>query len=160
MKTKLFRFLKKTAFVLVLMIGSVGAGIIVWGSLFYFLEREKDLTNRKVIGKMTGVILPEYKVIDSKVNHLSSFDYEETTSTDIEFLEMPDQNFFKLLDQKVKVDLEGSGKLEGEWSKKDDEYTYSLMPMGARSDFVKEDGFFFLYINKNSKKGHIRHGNY
>lgn len=142
------------------MVGYTLAGIIVWSGLLYFLDKEASYTDSDMIEDMTGVKIPEFRVIDSRMKEVSSFDFEQTGGADIEFLNVSDEAFFRILDSKIKNGGKNKEGIEGKWSRNGNQYTYSLMPMGGKSDFVREDGYFFLYIDKNSRKASMTYGNY
>jgi hypothetical protein len=160
MTNKLIKSLKNIGYILMLMVGYTLAGIIVWSGVFYLLNKEASYTDSDTIEEMTGVELPEFRVIDSRMKQVSRFDFEQTGGADIEFLEMPDEAFFRILDSKLNDGGKNQEEIEGEWTRNGNQYTYSLMPMGGKSDFVREDGYFFLYINKNSRKASMTYGNY
>ena len=124
------------------------------------MNKEDSYTDSDTIEEMTGVELPEFRVVDSRMKQVSSFDFEQTGGADIEFLEMPDEAFFRILDSKIDDSGKSKEEIEGEWTRNGNQYTYSLMPMGGKSDFVREDGYFFLYIDKNSRKASMTYGNY
>jgi hypothetical protein len=160
MTNKLIKSLKKMGYILILTVGYTLVGIIVWSGVFYLLNKEASYTDSDTIEEMTGVELPEFRVIDSKMKQVSSFDFEQTGGADIEFLEVPDEAFFRILDSKLNDGGKNKEEIEGEWTRNGNKYTYSLMPMGGKSDFVREDGYFFLYIDKYSRKASMTYGNY
>lgn len=155
------KILKKIGYILLWTTGILFALVILLLTMGYLLNDSVDYTDRKIIQKITGVKIPEYKILDTKTTHLSDFDSEVTMSTTIEFIDIPDQDFFISLDKKINnTATEGAEEDLGEWTREGIHYKYAILPMGAKSDFVRADGFFFLYIDKGSKKAHLTYGNY
>jgi len=110
--------------------------LTVWNILY---PSKDDFTNRKNIQRITGVNIPKFKVINSRLVHEQLFDTEYEFLTKIEFESLPDNIFFNKLDAMPS------------WHKKGDVYSYS---------YGIDDKYFCLKITKGSKIAEITDGKF
>ena len=119
-------------------------------------RRKYRFANKEAIERITGVAFPEVDIIDYKKDKRSFLgDYNDKLT-----LEMEDElseSTYHYLDSIINAGNTG-------WSKRDDEYSYSVMwgnglpaPKGENEE---EDGMFSLSFKKGSKIINLSHGSW
>ena len=119
-------------------------------------QRKYRFANNEAIERITGVAFPEVDIIDYKKDKRSFLgDYNDKLT-----LEMEDElseSTYHYLDSIINAGNTG-------WSKRDDEYSYSVMwgnglpvPKGENEE---EDGMFSLSFKKGSKIINLSHGSW
>jgi len=128
--------------------------------------------NRKKIQKITGVEIPDFKVVESRMLHMRPADFEFETVCLIEFKELPGDNMFTTLDSLCALPIplsaevnssffyNGLERVYGCWSKEGNKYEY-----GRNTDFGEKflhskDAYFYLTLEKDSLTANLRYGNY
>ena len=134
-----------------ILIAFIGFGLFLGYDSYY---RTHHYTDIDVIENITGIRLPEFKIVDSDKGN-SSFTGDYTDVFEICFKEDISLSTFTRLDSIVKLD--GS-----KWSKREDEYSYSIMwgngLPAPKGESAEDDGTFSLQIQKGSKNATIEHG--
>ena len=135
----------------VILIAFIGLVLYLWHDEYY---RTHHFTDNDVITTMTGIRLPDFKIVDYTKGRVAiNGDFEDKVK--IHFKEDIPLSTFVYLDSISKLD--GSN-----WRKREDEYSYNIIwgngfpaPPG---EYDEHDGFFTLMIKKGSKDGIIEHG--
>jgi len=132
----------------------------------------KRYENRKEIQNITGVVIPKFDVVESRLMHLNEFDFEFEIHTIIEFFKIPEDNLFFTLDSICVLPVPSAPNnnssyfyygLEGIyrcWTKKGDEYQYNRNTDFGDKFLHSSDAYFYFTIKKDFKKAEIRYGNY
>lgn len=145
------KWLRIVLFVLSPMMLVVMAVAVFWG-YDYFSEHymQHHFVRRRVVENITGVRLPQYKVVKrweegSRASRFPDHSYDFT----LEFKKMPDEDFYKKLDEQF--DCFEPGK-----------YSYSTIwgngIEAPKSESEKDDISFSIDIERGSKTFHIRVG--
>lgn len=125
---------------------------------YYNYEREYRFANRRTIERITGVTLPNFKVIEYTKGRMS-FQGDYNDQLIIEFKETPSAPFYQTIDSLIATNHTG---WTGGWAVHDDTYSYDYMwgnglpaPNGEDSD---EDMTFSISFKKGSKQAIINFG--
>ena len=151
-------------------------GIIVTWFVYELINPQRQFQRRyeniTEIRRIIGVEIPNFKVKDSKVVHLSDFDFEIEIQSTIEFDNLPDEKLFQKIDSicslpKPKSPNENSSyfyysleSIEHCWDKQGDSYWYSRNTDFGKKILHSTDAFFNLSLQKGSKIAKISYGNY
>ena len=119
-------------------------------------QRKYRFANNETIERITGVAFPELDIIDYKKDNRGFLgDYKDRLTLEME--EELGESTYHYLDSIINSSKTG-------WSKRDDEYSYSVMwgnglpaPKGERED---DDGMFSLSFKKGSKIINLSHGSW
>ena len=128
----------------------IAVAVLVLCGYNYYWEHymEHHFVKRRVIENITGVRLPKYKVVDwRRTSPCFSRFYEDTYDFTLEFNKMPDEEFYKKLDECF--DHFESG-----------EYSYSVIwgngLEAPKGELDNNDFSFSIDIKRDSKTFHIR----
>ena len=123
---------------------------------YYDYQRKYHFADNGVIERITGVAFPKVDIIDYEKGE-SSFlgDYSDKLTLEME--EELSESTYHYLDSVISTG-------NAEWSKCDDEYSYSIMwgnglptPKGESEE---DDGMFSLSFKKGSKIINLSHGSW
>ena len=132
----------------------------------------KRYEKRTEIQKIIGLEIPKFEVIDSRLTHLSNFDFEFNVQATLEFHTIPDHNFFSRLDSicmlPVPEVLEENTSffyysLENIypcWSKEGDQYRYNRNIGFGENLLHSQDAYFHFTITRGSATAELEYGNY
>ncbi|MEI6265917.1 MAG: hypothetical protein WCP74_12525 [Sphingobacteriia bacterium] len=129
--------------------------------------------NRTEIQRIIGVGIPKFKIVDSKLIHLSEHrDFEFEVQTIIEFKELPDDKLFEKLDSIIKITIPqepdenssffyyGLGNIYRCWSKDGNKYEYERDTDFGEKFLHSKDAYFKFEFIKGAKTAKIVYGNY
>ena len=123
---------------------------------YFDYQRKYHYADNEVIERITGVVFPEIDIIDYKKGE-SGFlgDYSDKLTLEME--EELGESTYHYLDSII-----NNGNTE--WSKRDDEYSYSIMwgngLPAPKGESEEEDGMFSLSFKKGSKIINLSHGSW
>jgi len=132
----------------------------------------KHYESRTEIQRIIGVEIPKFKIVDSQLKHLRQFDFEFEVHTTIEFIELPDDKFFTMLDSICKLPVpqkpdENSSyfyysldNIYSCWSKVGNEYKYDRNTDFGEKFLHSKDAYFEFEFIKGVKTAKIVYGNY
>lgn len=145
------KWLRIVMFVLSPMMLVVMAAAAFFGYMFYSEHyMQHHFVRRRVVENITGVRLPKYKVVKrceegSRASRFPDHSYDFT----LEFKKMPDEDFYKKLDEHFDCFEPG-------------EYSYSAIwdngMEAPKGESGKDDISFSIDIERGSKSFHIRIG--
>ena len=123
---------------------------------YYDYQRKYRFANNETIERITGVAFPELDIIDYKKDNRGFLgDYKDKLT-----LEMEDElseSTYHYLDSIINAGNTG-------WSKRDDEYSYSVMwgngLPAPKGESEEDDGMFSLSFKKGSKIINLSHGSW
>lgn len=123
---------------------------------YYDYQRKYHFADNEVIERITGVAFPEVDIIDYEKGE-SGFLGDYSDKLILEMEEELSESTFHYLDSIVNSGNTG-------WSKRDDEYSYSIMwgnglPV-PKGESEEEDGMFSLSFKKGSKTINLSHGSW
>lgn len=143
------KWLRIVLFLLSPMIIVVLALVVLWGIDYYpKYYMQHHFVKRKVVENITGVRLPEYKVVERGEDRKCFGRYpEHAYDFTLEFRKIPDDAFYETLDEYF--DCFEAGK-----------YSYSAIwgngMEAPKGESDKDDISFSIVIEKRSKSFHIR----
>ena len=145
------KWLRIVLFVLSPMMLVVIAVAAFWGYDYYSEHYiQHHFVRRRVVENITGIRLPKYKVIDQGEEwKCFSRSPEHIYDFTLEFKKMPDEDFYKKLDEHFDCFEPGKYSYSAIWGN-------GLEAPKGESD--KDDINFFIGIARASKKFHIRVG--
>ena len=123
---------------------------------YFDYQRKYHYADNEVIQRITGVAFPEVDIIDYEKGE-SSFlgDYNDKLILEME--EDLDESTYHYLDSII-----NSGNTE--WSKRDDEYSYSIMwgngLPAPKGESEEDDGMFSFSFKRGSKIINLSHGSW
>lgn len=128
--------------------------------------------NRKEIQKITGIEIPDFEVVESRMLHMRPADFEFETVCTIEFEKLPGDNLFRILDSICALSVPDTADVDSSflynglknvyqrWSKEGNKYEYGLINDFGEEFLHSKDAYFYLTLEKDSLTAHIRYGNY
>lgn len=123
---------------------------------YYDYQRKYHFADNDVIERITGVAFPEVDIINYE-NGESSFLGDYSDKLILEMEEELSESTYHYLDSIVNSGNTG-------WSKRDDEYSYSIMwgngLPAPKGESEEEDGMFSLSFMKGSKIINLSHGSW
>lgn len=135
-------------------------------------EYSSRYENRYKIQKIIGMKIPDFKIVDSQLTHLSEYDFEINVQRTIEFKTIPDDNFFLTLDRICRLSVPQKPKKNSKyfyyglerihrcWSKDGNKYKYMRNTDFGGKVLHSTDAYFNFEITKGSKTAKIEYGNY
>ena len=125
------------------------AVLVLWGYLGYpEYYMKHHFVKRRVVENITGVRLPRYKVVDwRRTSPCFSRFYEDAYDFRLEFNKMPDEEFYKKLDEHFDHFEPGEYSFSAIWGN-------GLEVPKGESD--EDDISFSIDIKRDSKTFHIR----
>ena len=143
------KWLRIVLFVVSPMVLILVAVAAIWGYDYYSEHyMQHHFVRRRVVENITGVRLPRYKVVNwHRVSPCFSRFYEDNYYFTLEFNKMPDDEFYKKLDEHFDCFEPGGYSFSAIWGN-------GLEAPKGESD--EDDISFSIDIKKDSKTFHIR----
>lgn len=147
----------------------ITTGLVVFLIICNSCGHNSRYTNRGVLKNITGIELPPFKIVKDTLLGESLFLGDYDRKCEIEFKEIPSENFFLLLDSICTIHYNVHDKSitnESNWNKvtKGDTITYNYYNMWGNSypapkgESDDEDRTLSIQITKGRKKATINYG--
>lgn len=135
----------------------------------YYSFHYEDRSN---IRALTGIDIPRYQIVDSKLVHFHTFDFEFEVQADIKFKKPLDENLFLFLDSicalHVPSEIDKTSSyfyygLEDKypcWTKDGDVYKYVRITDFGEEFLHSTDAYFYFILTRGSETASLVYGNY
>lgn len=128
--------------------------------------------NRKEIQKITGIEIPGFEIVESRMLHMRPADFEFETVCTIKFEKPLGEDLFRTLDSVCALPVPDTADVNSSfffnglenvypcWSKEGTKYEYERSTDFGEEFLHSKDAYFYLTLERDSLTAHLRYGNY